>query len=105
MSLQREIKTVDVMIRLYCSKHHTGEPLCEACRELFDYVKERLEKCPFMPDKPVCKNCTVHCYSPDMRKRITEVMRFSGPRMMVHHPIMTLRHFTRIVKKKEESHE
>lgn len=27
---------------------------------------------------PACKNCTVHCYAPEMRQRIRQVMKFSG---------------------------
>jgi hypothetical protein len=29
---------------------------------------------------------------PDMRKRIIEVMKYSGPRMLLLHPVLTIRH-------------
>ena len=45
-----------------------------------------------METKTFCSNCRVHCYRPDMRERIREVMRFSGPRMMLYHPVMAVRH-------------
>jgi hypothetical protein len=32
------------------------------------------------------------CYTPDMRERIRAVMRFSGPRMLLHHPWLALMH-------------
>ena len=35
----------------------------------------RLDRCPFRDEKPTCSNCLVHCYKPDMRERIREVMR------------------------------
>ena len=36
--------------------------------------------------------CNVHCYRPDMREKIREVMRFSGPLMIFHHPMEALRY-------------
>jgi len=31
-----------------------------------------------MAPKPKCKDCPVHCYKIEYRRRIKEVMRFSG---------------------------
>lgn len=93
-----ERKTVHAMIQIYCHAQHGGDPLCASCSELQAYVDERLDKCPFGWDKPTCKNCRVHCYRPEMRDRIKEVMRFSGPRMLLHHPILTLCHLLRGTK-------
>ncbi len=45
-----------------------------------------------METKTFCSNCTVHCYKPEMRARIREVMAFSGPRMLLVRPLMVLRH-------------
>lgn len=45
-----------------------------------------------MENKTFCSNCKVHCYKPEMRQGIKEVMRFSGPRMIFHHPIAAFRH-------------
>jgi len=54
---------------------------------------ERLSKCPFGDDKGKCANCSIHCYKPDLRQKIKAVMRFSGPRMFLYHPIDLIRHF------------
>ena len=97
-SLEIERKTVHAMIRIYCRAHHKGEPLCISCAELQSYVDERLEKCPFGMEKPTCKDCRVHCYRPEMREQIRDVMRFAGPRMLFYHPILTLRHFLKSAK-------
>ncbi len=43
-------------------------------------------------EKTKCHKCPVHCYSQDMREKIREVMRFSGPRMMFYHPLEALRY-------------
>ena len=47
-----------------------------------------------------CRNCKVHCYKPEMREKIREVMRYSGPRMIFHHPAAAIRHV--ILTKKEK---
>lgn len=90
---EREKKVVSLMIRLYCKKnHHMKGELCDTCRQLDEYARLRSEKCPFMETKTFCSNCKVHCYKPDMREKIREVMRFSGPRMILYHPVMAVRH-------------
>ncbi len=89
---EREKKLVSQMIHLYCKKNHHTKNLCPSCAQLETYAKQRSEKCPFMETKTFCSNCKVHCYKPEMRKNIRQVMRFSGPRMIFHHPIMAVRH-------------
>lgn len=90
---EREKQVVQLMIRLYCKKlHGTQKGLCPECRELAEYSVMRSDRCPFMETKTFCSNCRVHCYKPEMREKIREVMRFSGPRMLLHHPVMAVRH-------------
>lgn len=90
---QQEKKMVSEMIRLYCRKKHgCKKELCTECAALEEYARLRSEKCPFMETKTFCSNCRVHCYKADMRERIREVMRFSGPRMIFYHPIAAIRH-------------
>ena len=90
---EREKRMVSQMIALYCrKKHHTRGDLCPQCAALDAYAKMRADKCPFMETKTFCSNCRVHCYSPDMRAKIREVMRFAGPRMILHHPVAAIRH-------------
>ena len=96
---EREIKTVCLMIDLYCRKNH-GKELCVECKELKEYAAERSRRCPFMEKKTFCSNCKVHCYRPEMREKIRKVMRFSGPRMLFYHPIMAIRH---VIESKKES--
>ena len=88
----REKQTVTKMIRLYCRKKHGGRGLCPECAALAEYARLRSDKCPFMAEKTFCSNCRVHCYKPEMREKIREVMRFSGPRMIFTHPISAIRH-------------
>lgn len=87
-----EKEMVSLMIRLYCRKNHKTKELCNECAELDRYARERSDRCPFMENKTFCSNCKVHCYKPEMREKIRKVMRFSGPRMMLYHPIMAIKH-------------
>ena len=90
---EQEIKTVRIMIGMYCrSRHGGGKMLCDHCRSLRSYAEKRILKCPFGENKPVCSQCPIHCYKPQMKKQIGEVMRFAGPKMMFRHPILAVRH-------------
>jgi hypothetical protein len=91
--IAREMKTVRVMIEMYCRDRHGGEDLCTSCRALWEYAQQRVDHCPFASDKPTCLNCTVHCYKPAMREQIRLVMRCVGPSMAWRHPILALWHF------------
>jgi len=89
----REQETVEAMIGLYCQGQHGSlNGLCGDCAALRDYTRQRLQKCPFQEGKTTCARCPVHCYRPEMRESIRSVMRYSGPRMLLHHPVMTLWH-------------
>ncbi len=97
---EREKCIVTQMIGLYCRKKHGGRELCGECKELAEYARQRSDRCPFMENKTFCSNCKVHCYKPEMRQKIKEVMRFSGPRMIFHHPISAIRHVIESSKEK-----
>ena len=98
---EREKRVVTLMIKLYCRKHHASQGvLCPQCQELKDYASLRSERCPMMETKTFCSNCQVHCYRQDMRERIREVMRYSGPRMLLYHPVMAMRHMIESRKEK-----
>lgn len=102
---QREQYVVEEMIQLYCRKNHSkeerqGRQMCPVCQELSNYAKLRSQKCPFMEQKTFCANCKVHCYKPEKREQIRQVMRFSGPRMILYHPILAVWHL--ICSKKEK---
>ncbi|AHF05961.1 nitrous oxide-stimulated promoter family protein [Desulfitobacterium metallireducens] len=91
--IEREKQTVGLLIKLYChDKHHPHEELCRDCQILFDYAQQRLDHCKFGEDKTVCGDCTVHCYKIEMREKIISIMRYSGPRILFHHPIVAIQH-------------
>ena len=84
----QEKKTVELMIRLYCRHKEGNRTLCRECSDLLAYSLRRLDKCKFSNNKPTCRRCPVHCY-------IRAVMRWTGPRMLLYHPMAAVRHLLR----------
>ena len=99
---EKEKSVVRLMITLYCGGNHgtKGGKLCPDCAALAEYADARVNHCPHMATKTFCSNCKTHCYKPEMREKIRAVMRWSGPRMIFHHPIMAVRHVVETKKEK-----
>lgn len=93
--IEKEKQIVEFMVRLYCSKKEKNKELCPQCKELIEYSKQRLDNCPFGKNKPSCKKCPKHCYKKEFREKIRKVMRYSGPRIILHNPKEFLRHLLR----------
>ena len=66
--------------------------LCDECQELYAYAEARVAHCPHMERKTFCSVCPTHCYQKDYRVRIREVMKYVGSRMLLHAPILVLKH-------------
>lgn len=96
---ENEKKVVGKMIDIY-SRSHQEEFL--KCIELKEYAYKRIDCCPFMESKTFCSSCKVHCYQNEMRQQIKKVMRYSGPRMLLYHPILTLSHTLEDLRRKRK---
>ncbi|EAQ53618.1 nitrous oxide-stimulated promoter family protein [Vibrio sp. MED222] len=94
--LATEYKTVIAMVHIYCKDHHgavrQNNALCEECEQLLRYAATRLDRCPYGEAKPTCNKCPIHCYKPDPKEQMRLVMRYAGPRMLLKHPILAIRH-------------
>ena len=111
----KEIKDLRVLAQftsVYCKVHHQDSerfpldsnrrgiaklkvdqyPVCAECREFLQYAIERRLRCPLDP-RPVCKHCQIHCYKPDYRQKVREVMRFSGKYLMLRGRLDLLWHY------------
>ena len=108
-AFERDAQTLRVMAQMYCKRHHGGDSgradedkgenagsaaLCERCSAVLAYSLERTVKCPH-EHKGNCKECSTHCYKPDMRAAIKEIMSYAGPRMIYAHPLLALRYAAR----------
>lgn len=92
--IDKEKEIITLMINLYCKKKHgsLNNELCSECRDLEEYAHKRLTYCKFGNEKSSCKKCPIHCYKKDMRERVKEVMKFSGPRILIYNPLEYIRH-------------
>jgi hypothetical protein len=108
----RDVRLLGDFTAIYCHGRHRGNrvaPLvspgadmgvygrrvpvvCDECAELLRYGEQRRVRCPKDP-KPFCSNCETHCYRPEMRERMRDVMRYAGPRsLFTRHVIDGVRH-------------
>lgn len=90
-NIQQEIKLSVAMIDIYYKKSNETHKISH--EEMIAYATNRLEHCPHGENKPTCKNCPIHCYKKEYREQMKQIMRFSGPRIMLYHPILALKHF------------
>jgi hypothetical protein len=95
--LQREWRTLQAMVRIYCRGQLHARPvaaggLCVDCAGFLEYAARRLEKCPYGAAKPTCAKCPIHCYKPQPRELARQIMRYAGPRMMLRHPWLSVTH-------------
>ncbi|WP_087017370.1 nitrous oxide-stimulated promoter family protein [Thaumasiovibrio subtropicus] len=90
--LGKEFKTVTAMIDIYCRAHHRTSTTCTECESLKHYANVRLDRCPYGESKPTCNRCPIHCYKQKEKAMMKAIMRFSGPRMLLHHPLLAIRH-------------
>jgi hypothetical protein len=100
---RRDLRVLGRFTDLYCRHHHGGETrkpfaledldprvifgrrlprLCPACSVMLSHGIVKRLRCPMDP-KPMCKECACPCYGAAHRARVREVMRFSGPRMIL----------------------
>ncbi len=99
---KRDLKTLARFISIYCRGRHIGRPkndvslkthdvteiagepvrLCPSCARLLTHAFAKRSHCPMHP-KPACKDCPSHCYHPAYRRKIQEVMRYSGIRLLL----------------------
>ena len=90
--IEREKRVVSRMIELYCHKKLGMTEVSSEYSQLMEYAHRRLDGCKFGAKKPACKRCPIHCYKPEMRQKIREIMRWAGPRMIIYDPVAAIRH-------------
>jgi len=97
-NLAIELKTIEKMTKIYCSAHHNQE-ICSECKSLVDHARQKLDRCVYGQNKPACKKCPIHCYKPSYKKQAQTIMRYAGPKMLLKHPILAIRHLLNDQKK------
>jgi hypothetical protein len=66
--------------------------VCGRCADLLAYAEKRRAYCPKDP-KPFCSHCDTHCYTSAQAEYMREVMRYAGPRSLLHgHAVDGVKH-------------
>ena len=94
--INNEVTILTIMIKIFCLGHkHASNDICQNCNELLTYSVNKTKKCIFKEYKPTCRKCTTHCYNEIQRDLIKNVMRYSGIRMLIKYPFLTIQHLLR----------
>ena len=102
-ALKREAVLLEAMVRDFCKRHHNDpKGLCDDCRAFLVYALTRLACCPYGEKKPTCAKCKIHCYRAQEKDSVRAIMRYSGPKMMLPHPLLTLEHLIKNLKEAPE---
>ena len=89
------------MVALYIRHHQLTDNQRADYERLADYACQRLERCRYKAQKPACKDCPIHCYAPQDREKIQQVMRWAGPRMIFYSPCAALHHIFQCIARKK----
>ena len=107
----KDLKILAGFIELFCHARHdrkaAGEraipeilqqgkrapiTICAACADLLEHGMKKRAVCPLDP-KPTCRSCQIHCYTPEYRRKVREIMAFSGKRMILRGRLDYLWHY------------
>ena len=72
-------------IKTYCDNKHSEHVklesmLCAECDHTLNYATQRLKECSY-EIKPSCRDCKTNCYEKGMRKKMAQIMMYSGMRL------------------------
>ena len=100
---KQDAQTLYAMGSIFCKGNHAQAPrnengVCEHCQEVIAYSLYRTSVCPH-EHKGNCKDCSIHCYRPEMRAGIREIMRYGAPRMVYQHPVLTAHYLAKKIRK------
>ena len=48
------------------------------------------------------RKCKIHCYGKGYKERAKEIMAFSGPKLLLKHPILSMRHIMALFREPPE---
>ena len=94
---KKDIRMIGRFVQVYCTCRHgavgrsrfplpagLGElRICPDCALIMEYAVNKRLNCPLEKEKPSCKHCQIHCYATVERKKIREIMAYSGRRMIM----------------------
>lgn len=94
----------DTELSQWVKKHRLFTPglysmkLCPDCYSLCKEVTAHTSRCPHMAYKSFCHYCPRPCYRKERLEAVKPVMKYSGPRLILRHPILAIRHLITTIK-------
>jgi hypothetical protein len=102
----KDMSIVGRFTEVWCSGHHHSNrqtflvpgsqqtlQLCPECTAFMEYVVKKRLICPLEAEKPSCKHCRIHCYAPQQRAQVKQIMAWSGRRMILRGRLDYLWHY------------
>jgi len=102
----KDITVIGRFTEVWCSDHHHADrhpfslpngkkplKLCAGCSAFMDYAVKKRLNCPLEAEKPNCKRCRIHCYGPEQRTLVKQIMAWSGRRMILRGRLDYLWHY------------
>ncbi|MBJ6798791.1 nitrous oxide-stimulated promoter family protein [Geomonas propionica] len=102
--IDREKLTIRYMITLYCRANgHRASRLCSGCSDILNYAYAKIGACSYLPGKkPACGLCRSNCFDVNKRGQLAQIMRKTGLRMLMHHPLLTIAHLGDAIRKRKK---
>lgn len=93
-NLPKERANIKTSFGVYCNANHGTKDgkLCAKCTALLSNILLKIGKCRYGVTKPLCDHCDEPCFGDPANKTFMEIMDGSRKRMLVRHPMMTVRH-------------
>ena len=93
-NVPKEKENIRKTFGVYCRSHHnpSGDKLCPKCTALLTTVFTKMSRCPYGITKPICDRCETPCFGENATRDFLEVMNSSQRKMLLSHPIMTVKH-------------
>ena len=93
-NVPKEKANIKKTFGVYCHSHHntSGDKLCPKCTALLATVMTKMNRCPYGITKPICDRCEIPCFGTAQTKEFRKIMKGSQKRMLLKHPIMTVKH-------------
>jgi hypothetical protein len=104
---KKDIRLLGKFVEVYCSGKHCGavmssfvlpaglgsRTICTECASFLEYAVVKRLNCPLEAEKPSCKHCRIHCYAPQQRDKVREMMSYSGRNLMLQGRLDYLLHY------------
>ena len=90
----KEKENIHKTFGVYCRANHNteGDKLCPKCTALLTTVFTKIGRCPYGIGKPICDKCETPCFGENATKEFRNIMSSSQRKMLLSHPMMTIKH-------------